>query len=215
MRGCVPSSLQGQLDRVNTYLGGLPFCRSSEAPTATPRPMQTLSEREALVLFYHATGGPNWRDNTNWLSDAPLDEWHHVSTDSTGRVIGLYLNDNQLSGEIPPELGSLSFLEYLDLGRNQLAGPIPPHLGDLAFLEHLRLGGNQLSGEIPPELGSLANLESLSLGGNQLSGEIPPQLGSLANLEGLYLGGNRLSGEIPPQLGSLANLEGLSSAGTS
>ena len=76
--GCVPISLQDQLDDAYTNLGDLPFCRSSEAPTATPRLAQTLSEGETLVLFYHATGGPNWMDNTNWLSDAPLDEWQGV-----------------------------------------------------------------------------------------------------------------------------------------
>ena len=117
------------------------------------------------------------------------------------------LDYNQLSGEIPPELGSLSNLEVLLLGGNQLSGEIPPELGSLSNLEVLYLNGNQLSGEIPPELGSLSNLEVLYLHDNQLSGEIPPELGSLSNLRGLYLYYNQLSGEIPPELGSLSNLE--------
>ena len=41
----------------------------------------------------------------------------------------LSLNGNQLTGTIPPELGSLTNLERLYLSDNQLTGPIPPELG--------------------------------------------------------------------------------------
>ena len=53
-------------------------------PTTTPE-----TDREALIALYNATGGPNWSNNTNWLSDAPLDQWHGVTTDGTGRVARL------------------------------------------------------------------------------------------------------------------------------
>ena len=52
--------------------------------------------------------GPNWLRDDKWLSDAPVGEWHGVTTDSDGRVTVLDLRQNNLSGEIPPELGSLS-----------------------------------------------------------------------------------------------------------
>ena len=57
--------------------------------------------------------------------------------------------------------------------RDQLSGEIPPELGNLANLTGLALSKNELSGEIPPELGSLASLEYLYLGRNQLSGRYP------------------------------------------
>ena len=116
----------------------------------------------------------------------------------------------RLSGEIPSELGRLANLESLELGDNQLTREIPSELGDLANLEVLFLYRNQLGGEIPSELGDLPNLESLSLYRNQLSGEIPAELGQLINLESLDLSDNQLSGEIPSALGSLASLESLS-----
>ena len=51
------------------------------------------------------------RHHGNWLTDRPLGEWTGVETDSDGRVIRLYLDGNNLSGAIPPELGNLTRLE--------------------------------------------------------------------------------------------------------
>ena len=168
-----------------------------------------LSDREVLEVLHEATDGPNWSNNDGWLTDAPLAEWHGVSVDHVGRVVDLYLFSNQLTGEIPPELGDLANLTRLHLERNDLTGPIPSELGNLANLTELLLLSNQLDGEIPPELGNLANLTELLLSYNQLAGEIPPELGNLANLTWLWLDENQLAGEIPPELGNLANLTGL------
>ena len=85
----------------------------------------SAEDRAVLVELYNATDGANWADNTNWLSDEPMREWHGVTTDDEGRVAELSLSDNQLTGEIPTELGNLSNLQSLDLGGNQLTGEIP------------------------------------------------------------------------------------------
>ena len=137
-------------------------------------------DEAALVALYNATDGPNWRRNTNWLTDAPLSDWDGVSATRltlNGRVEGecvhrLSLGSNQLSGEIPSELGNLLKLQNLDLSSNWLSGEIPSELGNLLRLQRLDLSGNRLSGEIPAELGNLANLEHLYLDDNQLSGRI-------------------------------------------
>ncbi len=34
------------------------------------------TDRAALVALYNATGGANWGNNGNWLSNAPMGEWH-------------------------------------------------------------------------------------------------------------------------------------------
>ena len=174
-----------------------------------------LTDRDALVALYNAADGDNWVNKDNWLSDRPLGEWHGVRTDGNGPVTGLYLNDNRLRGEIPPELGSLANLGRLHLFTNQLSGEIPPELGSLSNLRELYLYQNQLSGEIPPELGSLSNLGELYLYQNQLSGEIPPELGSLSNLRQLRLSGNSsLSGPLPGSFTGLTLLTHLSLSGT-
>ena len=172
---------------------------------------QDSPDRDALVALYRATGGDSWTNQANWLrEDAPIALWQGVTTDINNRVTGLYLSDNQLTGEVPTELGSLANLESLSLWGNQLTGEIPTELGNLSNLEQLWLWGNQLTGPIPTELGNLANLQSLSLWGNRLTGEIPTELGNLANLEQLRLSQNQLTGEILTELGGLANLQSLS-----
>ena len=84
---------------------------------------EVSTDREVLVAFYHAMNGANWLNSENWLSDAPLDTWYGVSTDSSGRVVRLSLRDNSLGGSIPAELGRLSCLMKLDL--SQISGDRP------------------------------------------------------------------------------------------
>ena len=164
------------------------------------------TDRAALVALYNATGGANWRNNRNWLSAAPLDQWHGVKTDAAGRVIELRMSDNRLAGLIPAEFFNLSNLTGLFLGENQLTGPIPGELGRLSNLTRVTLSSNRLSGPIPQELGNLSNLTGLSFAGNRLSGAIPREFGNFSNLNYLYLSGNFLSGAIPRELGNLSNL---------
>ena len=178
--------------------------------SATRRAGDVNTDRAALAALYNATNGSSWQDDTNWLSNRPLGEWHGISTDADGRVTELSLGSNQLSGPIPSELGNLANLDTLSLYGNQLSGSMPSELGNLANLQWLSLYDNQLSGSIPSELGNLANLDTLSLYENQLSESIPSELGNLANLEYLYLGGNQLSGCVPAKLLDVPSNDGAS-----
>ena len=167
-------------------------------------------DRAELVALYNATDGANWAQGTNWLSSAPLSQWHGVEVDGNGRVRALRLSRNQLSGSIPAELGRLSRLSDLSLQSNQLSGSIPAELGALSSLTILNLDTNQLSGPIPAELGQLSNLVVLRLNDNRLSGPVPAELGGLSNLSVLWLSGNQLSGSIPAELVRLSRLSDLS-----
>ena len=97
-----------------------------------------------------------------------------ASLDRDGSIL---VDMGALTGAIPPQLGQLARLRYLDLQGQLLAGPLPPEMGRLASLEYLDLGSNWLAGPLPPELGQLTNLQTLDLSGNRLIA-FPPELGS-------------------------------------
>ena len=118
----------------------------------------------------------------------------------------LRLDNNDLTGQLPPELGSLIRFTRLWVADNDLSGSIPAELGDMANLDWLNLGRNNFSGQIPAELGNLSRMRRLYIYENDLSGPIPGALGSLSRLTHIVAQANDLSGEIPEELGSLANL---------
>ncbi|GAB5520406.1 MAG: hypothetical protein RhofKO_26570 [Rhodothermales bacterium] len=199
--------------------------------TRTAHAQVSEADSLALIALYNATDGPNWSTNTNWLQ-GPLSTWHGVTV-TDGRVWGLILSGNQLTGTIPSEIGDLTALtnwelsgngltgvipdaigrlfslKFFSMNQNQLTGTIPAEVGQLTNLTSLNLNNNELTGALPAEIGQLTNLTSLSLSGNQLSGALPAEIGQLTNLTSLSLNNNELTGALPPEIGQLTSLEGL------
>ena len=125
------------------------------------------SDRDILTAFFNATGGKNWNNRDNWLSDRPLDDWHGVDANG-GPVTGLHLNDNNLTGRIPSDLAGLSRLSWLNLANNRLEGPLPAQLAELGRLQALYVNHNAgLAGELPLELSRL-QLGHLAYEGTEL-----------------------------------------------
>ena len=153
-------------------------------PTATPQP---INDRAALVALYNATDGPNWTNNTNWLSDKPLREWFGVTTDNGDRVISLDLRYNNFNGEIPAGVGDLTALTYLDLIGNEISDLSA--LSNLRKLAHLFLAENAISDV--SALSGLTQLDALDLGLNSIQ-DVSPLL-SITKLWSLNLEWNPLS----------------------
>ena len=144
----------------------------------------------------------------NWDVEVAITDWQGIVISGTpGRVTGLNLRDNELTGRIPTELGRLRQLQELRLADNRLTGTIPAELSRLHSLQSLTLKRNQLTGEIPAALGQLTQLLHLNLDHNDLTGPIPAELGRLTRLQSLYLNGNRLTGPIPAALEELTHLK--------
>ncbi len=214
-------------------VAGVLSCEPDEPELLRPGPEPAAQlvevDRAALVEFYHATGGDDWKKNDGWLTDDSIGTWYgvtvrdgrviHLSLPSNklkgrlpkvvadlSKLVSLKLDGNRLLGEIPPEFGDLSDLERLDLSSNQLSGPLPSELKGLSNLEWFRVFHAGLEGPLPAWLGDLTALEELALEGNYFDSPIPPELGDLPNLWGIYLAQNQLWGPIPPELGNLEKL---------
>ena len=127
---CVPTD-----GAFRAWLTEIPEARAVECAGQSP-------DLQALIALYNAAGGPGWSKRANWLSDAPLGEWEGVTTNAGGRVVEVHLDDVNLSGSLPPEIGLLDRLEGLFLYNNDLTGSIPSELGRLHRLKHLYLGDN-------------------------------------------------------------------------
>ena len=93
---------------------------------------ELLSHRDILHALYKSANGDRWGVATNWLSDAPLDEWHGVTADAAGMVTAITLPNNGLSGALPLEIGGLATLTELSLIDN-------PALGGELAVETVRL----------------------------------------------------------------------------
>lgn len=136
LTGCIPNNLQ-RVEKNDFHKLKIPFCNM---------------DRAVLEAFYDATGGDQWRNNKNWLSDKPLDTWQGVKTDADGRVVKLDLRRNGLKGNIPNEIGELTELAYLNLSTNSLTGDLPESMGILKKIESILLAESGLSGCAPESL---------------------------------------------------------------
>jgi Leucine-rich repeat (LRR) protein len=158
----------------------------------------------ALVVLYNSTDGPNWYESDNWLTASPLSSWFGVTVEN-GRLTRLELDDNNLSGSLPSEIGNWTAIERLGLPSNNLSGPIPAAIGQCASLNTLLLMVNELT-TIPSEIAQCSQLEYVSLYRNAFTGPFPTVFLDMTQLITLDLGSNEFSGPIPAGINNLTNL---------
>ncbi|XP_007020300.2 PREDICTED: receptor-like protein kinase BRI1-like 3 [Theobroma cacao] len=92
---------------------------------------------------------------------------------NNGSMIYLDVSYNNLSGSIPENFGTVSYLQVLNLGHNKLMGNIPESFGGLKAIGVLDLSHNNLQGYLPGSLGTLTFLSDLDVSNNNLTGLIP------------------------------------------
>lgn len=169
-------------------------------------------EKQALIDFYNLTGGNAWTNTTNWLTDTPVCNWYGVTVEK-GKVTGVNLAVNNLTGNIPDVISNLTYLRQLDISGNQLTGEIPVTLKKLTYIEQLLLNTNALTGNLFPEIGQLTKLKTLRVANNQLTGEIPLTFNQLIGIEIIDLSNNMLSGGIPSGMNQLLGLQNIDISG--
>ena len=122
--------------------------------------------------------------------------------------MNLYLDENQLTGEIPASLGNFTKLTQLFLGGNQLTGDNPGFAGQPHYPAATGSQQQPVDGEDPGLVGQPhSSCATCTLTTNQLSGPIP-DLSRLTNLLDLYLWEKPVETEsIPDWLDNLTNLQ--------
>jgi len=165
-------------------------------------PLDVLLQRYILADFYFATNGTTWTDQFHFLSGKDECDWNDgkssgVFCNDEGRVSNILLQDCNLVGTVPHEIGLLSHMEILNLTKNGLHGNIPISLGMMSGLKRIDMSLNRFSGQIPPTVAMLLYLEVLNFSFNSLKGEDGARaLKDLPNLEELYMSHNILEGNI-------------------
>ncbi|XP_057819335.2 probable leucine-rich repeat receptor-like protein kinase At1g35710 [Cryptomeria japonica] len=122
-------------------------------------------------------------------------------------IEALLLNENFLTGNIPPQLQGFCSLEIVNLANNYLNGIIPPSLANCSELQNLNLGDNHLRGMIPYEFSKLSELQSLLIKNNQLTRSLSPSISNCTALHLLDVGQNFFKGQIPKSIGNLTKLK--------
>ncbi len=135
------------------------------------------------------------------------------------------LSNNNISGDFPISINSLSSLEHLNVSYNQISS-LPETISSLKALKKLVLADNQLT-ELPKTIGELSMLEEINVDNNQLKAlpdglalpvylaslsaannqiaYVPDNLGQVQSLQYILLGYNHIQ-SIPSDLGYCADL---------
>eukprot|EP00567_Pseudictyota_dubia_P010412 CAMPEP_0197441402 /NCGR_PEP_ID=MMETSP1175-20131217/7677_1 /TAXON_ID=1003142 /ORGANISM="Triceratium dubium, Strain CCMP147" /LENGTH=746 /DNA_ID=CAMNT_0042971665 /DNA_START=172 /DNA_END=2412 /DNA_ORIENTATION=+ len=157
--------------------------------------ISAVLQRYSVVVLYFSTGGDNWKNNTNYLTERHECIWYGLYCNSSFHVKQIRLNINNLTGTIPKELFAHE-LGIIDLHSNRIGGTISDYVCNISrTLTEMILHSNSLTGTILPCLGMLKNLEYLNLRENLLKGPIPESLNKLALVK-LDLASNDLTGQI-------------------
>jgi hypothetical protein len=109
-----------------------------------------------------------------------------------------------ITGTLPTELASFSFLQSIALAYNEFTGTLPSiYATDMRHLLNLEVHGNSLTGTFPPEYYSATNLQNLNIGDNIFTGTLSTEIGRLTNLKGFQTFSNFLTGTFPTEISKL------------
>eukprot|EP00978_Attheya_sp_CCMP212_P047188 scaffold421253_cov59-Attheya_sp.AAC.2 len=179
----------------------------------TPCDLPNLDQRYGAAVFYYALDGDGWISNTRWLSTDPVCDWFGINCNSNGLLTEIDLEENNLTGSLPPQLELFVKMMELKLSINNVGGPIPDSLSAMTGLRLLDMEMNDLTGLVVPAfISSLGStLTSYRVSFNDLTGEIPVAIGDeLPNLVEFWLAGNEeVAGNLPDSIGGLTKLETL------
>ncbi|MBF6654850.1 hypothetical protein C3B48_04110 [Flavobacterium columnare] len=171
-----------------------------------------VEERNALIAFYKATNGDNWKNtlanDRPWKINDPTSDvstWYGVGVSSNGRVNSINLQSNNLNGVII-DFSVFSEMASVYLSDNDIRG-------DLSFIkrnlkmQQLYLNCQHITGSFQDIL-NLKDLLILKLLKCKIEGEIPIQISNLSKIKDLKLFDIPFSGGLS-NIGFLTSLVSL------
>eukprot|EP00250_Pteridium_aquilinum_P021776 c25220_g1_i2 orf=850-3552(+) len=116
------------------------------------------------------------------------------------QLIHLLLNNNSLTGSIPPSIGSLLHIEIMCLDFNSFSGPLPHTINAMGNLTTLQINNNNFTGPLL-DLSNNTNLQMLIAGNNPFeASEIPSWITNMTKLYLLSMDSANLIGNIPAEI---------------
>jgi len=133
-----------------------------------------VSPRERYVLdwLYYNLDGANWGDNTNWVTDEPIENWYGVTVEG-GHVTEIDLTDNDLNGVVTNfPFYNLPYLKELSLWENAALTGIATAWTLPTTLKGYRLHGTAVTLDLS-SVTFPAGIEEIEVGDNvNVSGDI-------------------------------------------
>ncbi|KAF8376776.1 hypothetical protein HHK36_031556 [Tetracentron sinense] len=118
----------------------------------------------------------------------------------------IYLNQNNISAEIPEFFANFSYLTSLLLRSCGLNGIFPGKIFQLPMLQTLDLSRNPLLHGFLPEFPPNRSLQTLVLSDTNFAGKLPDSVGNLKLLSKLELARCGFNGSIPSSMANLTQL---------
>lgn len=195
---------------------------SSNDSVSTNQPIAREPSKEAIDSYLvattkvltHSANSPTIPGDV-WLPGAKitkvdfskntLTEFPSKMFDYADTMAEFNLSRNKLPS-IPPALGELKKLTFIDLSNNMLTS-LPVEINQLLHLLQITLSYNRFT-KIPPELFQCPKLQTLLLANNQVAEIDVPGLMTLKTLQCLDLANNSIA-RVPPELGRVEWLKNL------
>ena len=135
----------------------------------------------ALRALRDSTAVAGWAASAGWMG-ANECAFHGVRCDA-GKVVSIHLGRNRLLGPLPETffLSDLAgTLTLLALDMNNITGTIPPAMGAMKALEFVDFGFNQMTGTLPVQLLGMPSIDVVYISNNAFTGSVPPRIDKLS-----------------------------------
>ncbi|PHT54318.1 hypothetical protein CQW23_08780 [Capsicum baccatum] len=191
-----------------------------------PAPLFNISSLLLANLAFNSLSGSHLLNEGNIVSNL---EFLSVSNNQIPSNICqlrelqvLSISANDITGEIPRNIGCLSKHEDFLIGDNPIKGTIPASLANISTLQYVSCTRNRLE-DVGISRSESQSIEWCSsqlywesfiyyrrlISNTRINGLIPPVIGNMSGLTELTLGRNNLMGNIPPEIGKLKQLQGM------